>query len=265
VRAQSLNAGRLIESLLGPFGDEAADAAETYAVVRRPDGPGFSVYLDGERIINTTQLDEACHHVVWHSLKLATESTDRYLVLHGAAVESGGVGVILAAPPDSGKTTLAAALVGSGYGFVADEYALIDRETGFVHPYARPFLLPARSLAPLERLLALPAGSIPRGVARQSFVPPDSIRPRSLGEPCQVRFIVRPRYRAAGWTALQSRPRANVILELARESFNFDRLGPAALPLLAGVVEGTQTYDLPMSDLREAVLLVRRLVARGTA
>jgi hypothetical protein len=256
----------ILDSLLQPFLTAGPTlGAETYAIADRSDGPGHAIYLDGDRILNTLRLDGAAKHVVWHALKRAAEETDRFLVLHGAAVESNGIGVILAAPPDSGKTTLAAALVGMGFRFLADEYVLIDRETGRVHPYARPFLLPVRSTAPLEQLLALPTGAIPRDASGETFVPPGRIRPGPLGEPCPVRYIIRPGYLPGASTGLEPNSRANVILELARESFNFDRLGPSALPLLAGVVEGSATYDLPMSDLRQAMLLVTRLVIGGSA
>lgn len=49
-----------------------------------------------------------------------------YILLHSACVDLRGHGIILSAPPDTGKTTTVLKLVKSGYGFLSDDMTIIN-------------------------------------------------------------------------------------------------------------------------------------------
>ena len=54
----------------------------------------------------------------------------QYLIIHAAVVEKNGLAAILPAPPGSGKGTLTAGSVLSGWRLLSDELTLIDRLSG---------------------------------------------------------------------------------------------------------------------------------------
>ena len=67
-----------------------------------------------------------------------TKYSKKIFALHGAAVEYGGKCYIFPATTTSGKTTLASYLSLSGFGYLTDDCALIDRNNLTVHPFATP-------------------------------------------------------------------------------------------------------------------------------
>ena len=65
----------------------------------------------------------------------------RFVSVHAAVVEKQGRALILSAPSSSGKSTLCAALVYSGWRLFSDEFALIEPSSGLLFPAPRPVAL----------------------------------------------------------------------------------------------------------------------------
>src|SRR6266576_744062 len=103
--------------LAGPFLDRASGNVE--------------LLIDGEaaRVAETTGL--LTDYLLWDVNARTIERTDGYLAIHAAAASLGGAGILLPAPPDSGKTTTVAGLVRAGCSYLTDEAALVDPETGW--------------------------------------------------------------------------------------------------------------------------------------
>jgi len=64
------------------------------------------------------------------------ELRNRYFLFHAGSVARGGRGLLLPAPSGSGKTTLVAALIQAGFGFLAEDVAVLDPSTAELHPFA---------------------------------------------------------------------------------------------------------------------------------
>lgn len=77
--------------------------------------------------------------------------------LHAAAVEVDERVIAIAGPSRAGKSTLAAAAVLAGWGYVADEIAAVHPATLAVRPYHRPIGLRPGGAAQLGVALASPA------------------------------------------------------------------------------------------------------------
>ena len=184
-----------------------------------------------------------------------------HLLVHAGAVQRNGVGVVLPAPMESGKTTLTAGLVRAGFGYLTDEAAAFDRHTATLLPYPKPLSLD-RGSWPLFPELE-PHEPFPDDAykAHQWQVPAVDIRPDALGTPCPARVVVFPTYTAGAPTRLEPLTRAEALVEIAKNTFRFDREGRPTFSLLAEILRGAETYRLTVGDLDEAVTAISRLVA----
>ena len=93
------------------------------------------------------------------------------VVVHSAVVARDGRAALLPAPPESGKSTLCAALVAHGCRLCSDEFALVDPVTSriFPLPHDRPPLEPSRGEPGRRESMYRRRAS---GPAPSSFPPP---------------------------------------------------------------------------------------------
>jgi len=73
------------------------------------------------------------HYFLSHVMRLQTG----IFFFHGATVSIGDNGVLLSGSKGAGKSTLSLALAARGHGFLGDEIACIDRNSGLVLPFPR--------------------------------------------------------------------------------------------------------------------------------
>jgi len=122
---------------------------------------------------------------------------------------------------DSGKTTLVAALVHRGLGYLTDEAAAINPTTLAIDPF------PSRSRSSSARgtrsNTCVPSST--RGsrifADEQWHVVPEAIRPAAIASAAPARLVVSPRYVAAADTRWNAPSRAEGVMLLRRDSFNF--------------------------------------------
>lgn len=184
----------------------------------------------------------------------------RFLTLHAGGVEHDGVGVILPASMESGKTTLTAGLVRAGLNYLTDEAVAFDWETHVIQPYPKPLFLDPGSwhLFPeLEPHADLPTDDYK---TEQWHVPPEDIRLGSVGSPCTLGFILFPKYEAGSETCLQPISKGEALVELSKNTFGFNQQSRRNLEHLASIVRQADCYRLPMGRLEQAVSLVASLI-----
>lgn len=70
------------------------------------------------------------------SVKLLQNS---YLPLHCAAISFGGEGMLLAAPPDTGKSITTLLVVKKGFGFLSEDIAIVDNQNVYANPTTATF------------------------------------------------------------------------------------------------------------------------------
>jgi HprK-related kinase A len=180
----------------------------------------------------------------------------RWVVVHAAVVERGGNALILPAPPESGKSTLCAALTFSGWRLLSDEFALIDPETGLVLPVPRPISLKEAAIDIIRtRHPDVVFGPERRDMTATRFVharPPADSSSRAA-EAARPGWIVMPRYSPGSATLLSRMPKAEALLSAADQSFNYNYLGPAGYLCLAELVRRVDCYSLEYSDLDDVL------------
>jgi HprK-related kinase A len=179
----------------------------------------------------------------------------RYLMLHAAVVERDGRAVVMPGPAGSGKSTLCAALVHAGWRLLSDELAIFRPEDGYLVALPRPVSLKARAIH-IMRDLAPAAVFGPavrdthKGTIAHMRPPSDSVA--RAQEPARPAWIVFPRYDASVAAVLRPASKATSMLELVANAFNYGVHGAAGFEALAGVVDGSECYELAYGDLAEA-------------
>ncbi|MGH2746786.1 MAG: hypothetical protein ACRDKB_02530 [Actinomycetota bacterium] len=237
-----------------------ADSLPTYRIVREDDEKSlYVVYREGECVLRATSLSGVLDWLLWDVHGQAMVGSREFLILHAGAVSWDDRGIVLPAPPDSGKTTLTAGLTRAGLSYLTDEAALIDPVTARMHPYPRAlwFEPPTLELFPEVRNSLPPACRVDGRSHYQ--VCPDDLRPGSVGGPCQIRYVIAPHYAKGSSTFLEPISRAAGVHALAKNAFNFDDFSAGGLSVLAEIVRGADCYRLSIGNLSEAVALIKDL------
>lgn len=91
---------------------------------------------DADTLLVVPDAGSAREVVAALELEVAEHAVDRVFV-HAAVVACGDRALLLPGPSFAGKSTLAAALLDTGLGYLSDEYAVLDA-AGSVYAYPRP-------------------------------------------------------------------------------------------------------------------------------
>jgi HprK-related kinase A len=188
----------------------------------------------------------------------------QYLIIHAAVVEKNGLAAIFPAPPDSGKSTLTAALVLSGWRLLSDELALIDRRSGLLHPLPRPVSLKNQAIDAIRRFapeafINHPSHSAAKGTVAHLRPPKDSVRRQH--EPAPPGWIIFPKWVRQGEVELLARSKKQTFEFLTQHTFNYAPLGAEAFRVCTGLIHQADCYDFQYGRLDEAVAVLDRLAA----
>jgi len=269
-----------------PISSLAADLALLYAEYPVPESSrfvDFSVVLeqrshwhrwlrpqvvfnfDGQSPFEPLPLDHAFPLLEWSMNWCISAHAHQFLILHSAVIERDGCAVIMPAPPGSGKSTLCAGLVHRGWRLLSDELALISLVDGSITPLCRPISLKNRSIdiiqafAP-DAVFNRPTHDTTKGTVAHMKVPMDDLA--RMSETAQPRWVVFPKYVKDAQASLTLHSKAQSVLELARNSFNYMVLGRTGFEVLSDVVEGCDCYDFEYGQLDDAVAVFDSLVQK---
>jgi len=227
--------------------------------------PQVKFRFDGEVQFAPLPPNQAFPLLEWAMNWCISTQAHQYLILHAAAIERDGYAVIMPAPPGSGKSTLCAGLVHRGWRLLSDELALISPIDLSVTPLGRPISLKNQSIEVIRQF-------VPEAVFNP--ITPDTVKGRlthlrapqehlrRIDEVARPRWVIFPKYVAGSAAQLTLRSKANSMLELGRNSFNYVVLGLTGFETLSGVIDRCDCYDFQYSQLDEAVAVFDDLVAR---
>jgi HprK-related kinase A len=256
---------RMVDALYAPF-RAPVEVTTVFTLVERaaPGDAGVSILIfeNDKQVRTTPDRALALAHLVWRvSQRVISTASESFLLLHAAAVERDRNAVLLPAPSGSGKSTLSAGLVAAGFGYLTDDVCAIDLDSGRVRPHPKPISLATEVVRQFER-----NGSTLLRDDERAFVHTDAYVTSAnlggrLGRESTARTIVVPTYAAGSATNLTAMSRAEAVIVLGEQSFNFNELAPAALSLVADVVRGCDCFRLTYADLDAAVGLIAAAAA----
>ena len=188
----------------------------------------------------------------------------QYLIVHAAVIERGGRALILPGPPGSGKSTLCAGLISRGWRLLSDELTLIGTEDRRFVPLPRPISLKNESLDVIrhfvpEVVFNVVTRDTAKGMVTHMRIPTEHIR--RAKETAAAGWIMFPKYVAGAAATLTPRPKADTMIQLGRNAFNYGILGEVGFDTLGDVIAASDCYDFRYGDLNEAVAVFDRLRA----
>jgi hypothetical protein len=232
------------------------------SVLRRWFRPQVDFSFDGSLPFKPLPRDQAYPMLEWGLNWCVSMHAHQYLIIHAAVVEKNGLVAILPAPPGSGKSTLTAGLVLSGWRLLSDELTLIDRHTGLIHPLPRPVSLKNQSIEVIRQFspdafINRASHDTAKGTVAHMRPPRESVRRQH--EPAQPGWVIFPKWVANGATHLTPRSKAQTFMFLAQNAFNYSHLGADGFRVGTTLIERVDCYDFQYSKLKEAVAAFDRL------
>jgi hypothetical protein len=256
--------GEYLAGLFEAFGPGSEEHAAEYRVRPAAQGARGHVLLVGDELIESSPSASALANALVQRLNTQVIHSVNAVVCHAGGVERGGVGFVFPAHMESGKTTLTAGLARNGFRYLTDEAVAFCVDTGFIDPYPKPLSIDPGSWALFPELAPGPVPGDDTPPANQWQVPPSAFGDDAVGVSCRAGFIVFPRYDTDAETALVPMGRAEALVELAKNTFEFRDRARRSLDALSRVVRDAQCFRMPLSSLDEACALIGSL-AEGVA
>jgi HprK-related kinase A len=186
----------------------------------------------------------------------------QYLIIHAAVLEKRGRGLVMAAPPGSGKSTLCAALAAAGWRLLSDELALVSLADGRLTSLARPISLKncsidiVRGLSP-EIVLSASCRDTAKGTVAHMKPPASSVL--ESGEAAEPAWIVFPKYEAAAPLQVGHPGKGEAFIELVRNTFNYPILAKDGFQAMCKLVERCSVARVTYSSLTDVLPVLEYL------
>jgi len=251
---------------------QQADFADFHIALSRPPSlrrwlrPQVGFEFDGVFPFKPLPLAQALPLLEWGLNWCIGNHAHQFLIIHAAAIEKDGRAAILPGPAGAGKSTLTAYLVHNGWRLLSDELALLSLADGCVTALARPISLKNQSIDIIER--AVPRAIISRrcedtakGTVALLKAPSDSVA--QIAETARPAWVIFPRYQQGVAATFTPRSKADTLIEVGQNAFNYSIHGKLGFEMLARLMDDCACYDLSYSDLDQAREIFEALEPAG--
>jgi HprK-related kinase A len=230
---------------------------------RRYVHPQVTFVLDGETPFEPFPAETHLPLLEWGLNWSLGARCNHLLLLHAGVVERGGRAVLLPALPESGKSTLTAALTARGYRLLSDEFGAVRLSDGMMLPLVRPVALKNASIDVIRGFApgAVIGPTFPK--TRKGDVAHLAPSAESVGrrhQPAEPALIVFPKFTAGADTQLEPMLRSRAFVKLSANSFNYAVLGPDAFDAVGSLIDRCGCYRLIFSDLDSAIYEIGKLL-----
>ena len=250
------------------FESRPGEVIDFHIALIRPHGPrrwwqGQVIFeLDGYSPFAPFPLDHAYPLFEWGLNWCIASRAHQYLMFHSAVVARGGRAIILPAVPGSGKSTLCAALMASGWRLLSDEFGIIRMDDGMLLPLPRPIPLKNASIPVIQRFapeweMGPVFPKTRKGDVCHMKPSADSIRRSS--QPATPSWVIFPRYRAGADTRLESIAASKRFARLSGNSFNYQLKAQAGFDQVARMISECEFHTFEFDDLTAAVAALDQL------
>jgi hypothetical protein len=258
IRYEPCRLGELLRPPLEQLIRESAGQVDL-TIDLRSDDEGWTVLGDGMVFGHCSRASELVPMVKSRLMHRLLDGARHAIAFHASAVAGrNGRCVLLPGLAGSGKTTLCAALVHSGFEFISDDLVLLEQGSGALLGAPFPFALKEGSWPILRRMFpeidALPVHLRTDRKEVKYLIPP-IIAP--VGDAYPAGWIVFLRYSPNSTVELRKLDQAMVLNRLVAESYApSSRLGTDQFSLLANCVRTASCYELSFATLDDALPVI---------
>lgn len=260
--------GRLLDELYEPC-VVPGEADTWYWIYQlKPGAQMRHIFVNRDCPVSYDRESWVLRYLTWHVNHEVIQRSSDYVLLHAAAAERHGLGVVFPAPPEAGKTTLVAGLIRSGFRYVTDEAVAIDPSTLDVIPYPKPLSIDPGSWSVLPDFA--PTGvKIGAGYHESQWhVNPQVIREDAISGSVGLALVVFPKFVEGARTFVEPVRPSEALVEVLGQTFRLHEHGRRNFGVLGRCIQKMPCYRLVSGDLEEACLAVEELVnsvgANGT-
>jgi hypothetical protein len=223
-----------------------------HCAIERPRGAETLALRVGPDVVLTTDARPLfLAHVLWELNRRAIAASQHALLLHAAAAERDGASVLLSGPSGSGKSTLVAGLVASGFAYLTDDGVRVDANERRALAHPKPINLGRDVAAHFPSLARIPPEHR-RWMGDEWYVTASWLGATTgCGSP--PRLVCFPMYERGARTQVTPISRAEGLVLLAENAFNFTHLGGSAVSVLAEMLRPCVCYRIVSGDLDDAV------------
>jgi hypothetical protein len=223
-----------------------------------PDSPRFVVYVDGRIQIDANRIEQAVDLLSWSLNTHVATAAREFFVLHAGCLSLPGTStaLLLSAPSGSGKSSLTAALVQRGFGYLSDEFAPIDPLSGQVYPYPKPI-----NLKPGSVPLFPDVGGAPTDPTMGNWhLTAEHLGGCAENRPCDVRYVILPRWKGGAGLSVSPLSAGETVMALAEQSMSRPFYGPRSVELLARLARGVRAVRLDYGSTADAIGAIEELI-----
>ncbi|MGK7911632.1 MAG: PqqD family peptide modification chaperone [Synechococcus sp.] len=227
-------------------------------------GDRYSVLGNGKPVDDCLNRLEVAPVIQREALLSAYEASECLVALHAAAVCADGRCVLLPGTKGSGKSTLTAALIASGLGYITDEMCLLMPGKFLIR--GAPVSLGLKSgswpiLASFYDSLERLPKFVQAGDVELRYLPPP-IENLVQARDYQLRCVVFPMQVADSTTSLSPLGAAEALCRVTEAGYAMHGgLTRDRVEALVAWIQQIQCYELRLGNLSEAVRLIKRLLA----
>ena len=247
---------------------DPAEVIDFHIALKRPLGPRRWWHrqvvfgLDGHSPFAPFPMDHAYPLLEWGLNWSIASRAHQYLMFHSAVIERHGRAIILPAVPGSGKSTLCAALMASGWRLLSDEFGIIRMDDGMLLPMPRPIPLKNASIPVIQSFapdweMGPVFPKTRKGDVCHMKPSADSVQRSS--QPATPSWVIFPRYRAGANARLDSLSASQRFARLSGNSFNYQLKAQAGFDQVARMISECEFYTFEFDDLTAAVAALDQL------
>lgn len=192
----------------------------------------------------------------WGLNWVTTSFIAQFLCFHAAVVEKNGITLVLPAPPGSGKSTLCAILMLSGWRLLSDEHCLLDLSNLQLVPYVRPVSIKNNSIDVIASLFPnAQASRIYKNTIKGAirYLAPTQQSWQQSTQRTRATLVIFPKYQAQSGLKKTAIDEANLFNRLLENCFNYHVFGEEAFLAICDWLQGLHGIELTYSD-NDAVL-----------
>lgn len=220
VRSTDRELGEAVAAVLTTLATDEESAVDGWYDIDPVGDSRHRLTWQGQPVAERARPANVARMLAWHVNRLAVDSAlADHVVLHAGGVTRAGRALLLAAPMEAGKTTLAAGLVDRGWAYLTDEAVAVTLDGGTVLPYPKPLSIDPGSQSVLAHWRAgMPDVLATPSRPRQWQVAVTGVGGQVAG-PARPGGVVLPHYKPGAATRLEPVARAEALAELATCAF----------------------------------------------